>query len=258
MAEESRQPVPWVCGVSTRSPVVAGRGRGYPDAPRAARAIEAGDDRTHAERRALLCGLYVLTDPDLRPDRGPEEIARAALQGGAKVVQLRDKRLATPALIELAKRLNRMARSAGALFVVNDRVDVALAAGADGVHLGPDDMHPADARRLLGPERLIGVSVSTVEEAVPLAPCASYLGVGAVFGSATKGDAGPPVGPERIRQIKRAFPDHPVVAIGGISAANVAAVAQAGAHAAAVVSAVVCAPDMRQAAQELSARLRAA
>src|SRR5262249_34319553 len=157
----------------------------------------------------------------------------------------------TPELIALAKRLAARAWEAGALFLVNDRVDVALASGADGVHLGPDDMHPADARDLLGPDRLIGVSVSTVEEAKPLASHASYLGVGAIFGSRTKLDAGAPVGAERIREIRAAFPDHPIVAIGGIDADNIARVALAGTDAAAVVSAVVCAPDMRAATRYL-------
>ncbi len=199
-------------------------------------------------------GLYFITDPDLRPDRSPEEQAQAALAGGAGIVQLRDKSLATPQLIALAKRLNEMARAANALFIVNDRVDVALASGADGVHLGPDDMDAKEARRLLGSGRLIGVSVSTVEEAKKAAPCASYLGVGAIFGSKTKGDAGEPIGLERVREIKRAFPQLPLVAIGGIHAGNIADVAAAGADAAAVVSAVVCAPDMAAATRELVQR----
>ena len=235
-----------------RAPVSAGQGRGYPDALAVtARGVGESDDRTHAERLALLRGLYVLTDPDLRPDRSAEEQTRAALAGGARVVQLREKRLPTPQLVGLAKRLNALVREASALFIVNDRVDVALAGGADGVHLGPDDMHPADARRILGPDKLVGVSVNSVEEAIPLAPYASYLGVGAIFGSATKGDAGPPVGVGRIREIKAAFPGHPVVAIGGISAANIGAVAEASADAAAVVSAVVAAPDMAAATTAL-------
>lgn len=239
-----------------RLPITAGKGRGHPDALAAARALAAGDMRSHAERLGLLRGLYVLTDPDLRPDRRHAEIVRAALAGGAKIVQLRDKRLPTPQLIELARQLQERARAAGGLFLVNDRVDVALAADADGVHLGPDDMHPGDARRLLGPERLIGVSVSSVAEAEPLAPFASYLGVGAIFGSATKGDAGAPIGTERIGRIKAAFPDHPIVAIGGINDGNIAAVAAAGADSAAVVSAVVCAVTMEDAVRELSRRFR--
>jgi hydroxymethylpyrimidine kinase / phosphomethylpyrimidine kinase / thiamine-phosphate diphosphorylase len=230
-------------------PVIVGRGRGYPGVIAAAAETEAHP--THAERLARLRGLYVLTDPDLRPDRGPEEIAAAALAGGARVLQLRDKRRTTAALVPLAQRLCRMAREAEALFIVNDRVDLALAADADGVHLGPDDMAPADARRLVGPNRLVGVSVSTVAEAEAVAPFASYLGVGAIFATQTKLDAGPPVGVERITEIKEAFPHHPLVAIGGIGARNLPTVMAAGADAAAVVSAVVAADDMQQATREL-------
>jgi thiamine-phosphate diphosphorylase len=203
-----------------RNPVIVGEGRGYPDV-------------------RAIAGIYVLTDPR----RDAEETVRAALAGGARIVQLREKSLPTPRLIDLARSLHALAKTRGALFIVNDRVDVALAANADGVHLGPDDMHPADARALLG-ERIVGVSVSTVEEAAALAPFASYLGVGAIYGSATKLDAGDAVGPERIAEIRNAFPHIPIVAIGGITRENLGAVARAGADAAAVVSAVVCERDM--------------
>jgi hydroxymethylpyrimidine kinase/phosphomethylpyrimidine kinase/thiamine-phosphate diphosphorylase len=229
-----------VVTAALRHPVVLGQGRGHP------------------EVRAPIRGLYVLTDTELRPERGAEEIVAASLAGGARIVQLRDKRHATTALVPLAKGLREMAHAAGALFIVNDRVDVALAADADGVHLGPDDMDPRDARRVLGPHRLIGVSISSVAEAEPLAAAASYFGVGAIFGSATKSDAGPPVGVERIREIRRAFPGHPIVAIGGIDRDNIGAVMAAGADAAAVVSAVVAASDMEQAARELVRRIEAA
>jgi hydroxymethylpyrimidine kinase/phosphomethylpyrimidine kinase/thiamine-phosphate diphosphorylase len=206
----------------------------------------------------LVRGLYVLTDTELRPERSAEEIVKAALAGGARIVQLRDKRHSTAVLVPLAKRLRERAHATGALFIVNDRVDVAVAADADGVHLGPDDMDPRDARRLLGPDRILGVSVSTVAEAAPVAAVASYLGVGAIFGSATKSDAGPPVGVERIREIRRAFPKHPIVAIGGIQRENIGDVIAAGADAAAVVSAVVAAPDMERATRELVQRIGAA
>src|SRR5579884_841588 len=135
------------------------------------------------DRKSRVRGLYVLTDPALRPDRTAEEIAGAALAGGASIVQLRDKEQSKDDLVRLARRLCAMAHRAGALFIVNDRVDIALAAGADGVHLGPDDITPAEARRILGPQRVIGVLVSSVEEAKPLAPFASYFGVGAIYGS---------------------------------------------------------------------------
>lgn len=223
------------------NPIVIGQGRGYPST-----------GRSISGPRPSISGLYVLTDPDLRPDRSPVEMVAAALAGGARIIQLRDKIGSTPALIDLARRLCAMCHRAGALFFVNDRIDIALASGADGVHLGPDDMAPADARRLAGPGLLIGVSVSTVEEASPIAPYADYLGVGAIYGSSTKLDAGEPVGVGRIRQIKAAFPTLPVVAIGGIGPSNIADVIDAGANSVAVISAVLCADDMQTATRSLA------
>jgi hydroxymethylpyrimidine kinase/phosphomethylpyrimidine kinase/thiamine-phosphate diphosphorylase len=223
-------------------PVRVGEGRGYPGGS------------LHAARLARLRGLYVIADAGLRPDRSPETIAAAALAGGARAIQLRDKRSDTPALLAAAKRIRGLTHRAGALFIVNDRVDVALAADADGVHLGPEDLPPADARRLLGTDRLIGVSVSSVREAEPLAPDASYFGVGAIYATATKADAGDPIGLTPIGEIRRAFPAHPIVAIGGMGAANLRQVLAAGAHAAAVVSAVAGAPDMEAATRELMDR----
>lgn len=234
-----------------REPVMVGQGRGYPELKIGVQYLRNSVRPKNQQLALLRTGLYFVTDPDLRSDRSLEEQVQAALAGGAKIVQLRDKHLSTPKLIALAKRLNQLARAANALFIINDRVDVALASEADGMHLGPDDMRPEDARRLLGREKLIGVSGSTVEEAEQAAPYASYLGVGAIFGSQTKNDAGEPVGVERIREIKSAFPHLPLVAIGGINADNIAEVAAAGADAAAVVSAVVCALDMEAATREL-------
>jgi hydroxymethylpyrimidine kinase/phosphomethylpyrimidine kinase/thiamine-phosphate diphosphorylase len=246
---------------SLRYPVVPPTGRGFPDVRvgQALREIEriqgAGtwQDANVAER---LRGVYVLTDAVLHPERDAKAIVRAALAGGAKIVQLRDKRLPTAALIALATELQAMARDAGAVFLVNDRVDVALASGAEGVHLGPDDMSPREARLLLGPHKIIGVSVSTVEEARPLLPFASYFGVGAVYGTATKQDAGAAIGVGRLTEFKRAYPQMPLAAIGGIGQDNIGAVGAAGADMAAVVSAVVAAPDMRRATEELVVRFR--
>jgi len=239
------------------SPVTVGNGRGYPDVLASVRTNGSARMRTHTERIRLLQGLYVLTDPDLRPDRSAEDTMQAALMGGATIVQIRDKHLPTPELLALVQRLRMIPHEVKALYIVNDRVDVALAANADGVHLGPDDMAPLDARTLMGPDKLVGVSVATVDDARAAAPYASYFGVGAIFGSKTKLDAGEPIGVGRIREIKAAFPDIPVVAIGGINAENIAQVAQAGADAAAVVSAVVAAPDMEAATRELVARFEA-
>ncbi len=235
-----------------RHPVILGQGRGYPDIAEAMRSTSAASNRSHADRLGLLQGLYVLTDPNLRPDRSAEQVAAAALAGGARIVQLRDKALPTPELVVLARRLRQQVQAGGGLFIVNDRVDVALAAEADGVHLGPDDLSPKDTRRLLGPDKLVGVSTGTLEEARLAAPYASYFGVGAVFGTRTKLDAGDAIGIQRIREIKAAFPHIPVVAIGGINAGNLSEVSRAGANAVAVVSAVVGASDMKEATQELN------
>lgn len=235
-----------------RHPVILGQGRGYPDAAEAVRSMGAAPSRSHADRLGLFHGLYVLTDPDLRPDRSAEQVAAAALAGGARVIQLRDKTLPTPELVVLARRLRRQVQAGGGLFIVNDRVDIALASEADGVHLGPDDLSPEDARRLLGPDKLVGVSTGTLEEARRAAPYASYLGIGAIFGTRTKHDAGDPVGVQRLREIKAAFPHIPVVAVGGINAGNLLDVSQAGAEAAAVVSAVIGASDMEEAVRELN------
>jgi len=175
------------------------------------------------------------------------------MDGGAKTVQLRDKDMPLQRLVILAQKM-RSSTFSKMLFIVNDRVDIALASNADGVHLGPDDMAPEDARLLLGPDKLVGVSVATLEEAKAAAPYASYFGVGAIFGTKTKKDAGAAIGAGRLREIKAAFPNIPIVAIGGINLENIAKVAAAGADAAAVVSAVVSAPDMVEATRELSVR----
>ena len=235
------------------NPVILGKGRGYPDTKslnHPGATIVALDGRVR-DRLSLLQGLYVLTDPHIRPDRSAEQVVEAALQGGANIIQMRDKSLPTQELVELARRLCEMVHAAGKLFLVNDRVDIALASNADGVHLGPDDIHPADARRLLGPNKLVGVSTDTLEEAIAAAPYASYFGVGAIFGTQTKHDAGAPVGIDRMREIKAAFPHIPIVPIGGINAENLKEVSHAGADAIAVVSAVVAAPNIEQATSEL-------
>ena len=235
-------------------PIIAGQGPGYPDVSAGVRETRSG--RTLSERLTLLKGVYVLTDSELQPDRSSQEITQAALTGGAKIIQLREKRLPLPGLIALARELNTATHEANALFIVNDRVDVALASDADGVHLGPEDLKPEDARSLLGPDKLVGVSVANVREAMAAAPFASYFGVGAIFGSKTKKDAGEAIGVGRIREIKAAFPEIPLVAIGGITLENIADVASAGADAAAVVSAVVNAPDMAEATVKLQRRFQ--
>lgn len=172
---------------------------------------------------------------------GHIEIARAALAGGAAIIQLRDKSSSIRALLPVARVLRTMAREAGALFLVNDRIDLALAVEADGVHLGPDDMPLPEARRLLGPHRLLGASCGDVQEArAAYRAGADYIGAGAVFGTATKSDAGAAIGLDALRTMVDATP-LPVAAVGGINASNVASVIAAGACMACVVSAVALA-----------------
>jgi thiamine-phosphate pyrophosphorylase len=202
------------------------------------------------EGRLLDLRVYVITDRSFR-GRSHEEVARAALEGGATVLQLRDKRAPARQLVEWARRILDLARQAKVAFVVNDRVDVALAAGADGVHVGEDDLPVADARRLLGPGRIVGASAGTVDEALRAErEGADYLGVGPVFPTATKPDAGDAIGLEGLRRIARAV-RVPVVGIGGITAENAAEVVRAGAAGVAVISAVADAEDMREATRRL-------
>lgn len=238
-------------------PIIAGQGRGYPNALAAAERQAIEDNLTHQGRMSRLNGVYVLTDPSLRPDRTPEMIVRSAVKGGARIVQLRDKRMPFVEAVRMSRLLGEIAHAYDAIFIVNDRVDVALAAQADGVHIGPDDLAPQEARRILGPEKVIGVSISSIAEAQDCAQWASYFGVGAIYGTSTKEDAGEAIGVARLSEIKAAFPNYPIVAIGGISLANISDVRRAGADSAAVVSAVVAAPDMEEATRQLAARFAA-
>jgi len=194
--------------------------------------------------------IYVVTDGPA-PERH-EAVAAAAVAGGASWVQLREKNLTDLQLLAVARALRRLTQDTETALIVNDRLDIALASGAEGVHLGQEDLPVGAARRLLGPGAVIGVSTGCVEEAAKAeADGASYVAVGPVFPTVTKADAGPAVGLELIRQVKQAV-SIPVVAIGGISVANIGFVAAAGADAAAVVSAVAEAPDMAGAVRALA------
>lgn len=202
--------------------------------------------------------LYVITDEQLGAGRSHEQQARAALDGGAGVIQLRDKTADSRRLFEAAVTMRRLTEAAGALLIINDRLDIALAADADGVHLGPDDLPVAVVRRLL-PGKLIGASAGTVEEAVTAErDGADYIGTGAVYEArGSKADAGAPVGPERIAAVRAAV-RLPLVGIGGIKRDNAAAVIAAGADGVAVITGVVGAPDIAAAARELLAVIEAA
>ncbi|MCS6889240.1 MAG: thiamine phosphate synthase [Chloroflexus sp.] len=197
--------------------------------------------------------LYVVTDAGLARGRSHLAVIEAAIAGGATVVQYREKAASTRQMIAEAQALRELTRRAGVPLIVNDRLDVALAIDADGVHVGQDDMPAALARRLIGPDKILGVSAANLAEAMQAAQDgADYLGVGPIFATPTKPDAAPPIGMEGLRAICRQVA-LPIVAIGGINAANAVDAIRAGAHGVAVVSAVVAAEDVAAAASQLRA-----
>ena len=198
-----------------------------------------------------LLRLHVVMDHDLSRGRDMLTVAAAALDGGATVIQLRDKAASTRALIEEGLALRALTRERGALLIVNDRVDVALAVEADGAHVGQDDMPAALVRRLLGPGRILGVSAGTLEEAQrAVTDGADYLGIAPIFPTQSKADAGPATGADLLTQIARSV-SLPLIAIGGIAEGNVAEVIRARASGIAVISAVVHAEDIASAARRL-------
>src|SRR2546427_4483583 len=179
-----------------------------------------------ADRLRAALRVYLLADAGLvPPDRLPE-IVSAALRGGVTAVQLRAKSATTLELLELARNLNAVCREANVPFMVNDRVDVALAAGADGAHvghIGEEDLSPHDARRLLGPDAIVGVSVGTPQEAhMATGQSASYVSAGPMFATSTKANAGPAAGENLLRGV-RAATGLPLVVIGGITPHRAAA-----------------------------------
>jgi thiamine-phosphate pyrophosphorylase len=197
--------------------------------------------------------LYLVTDAGLSRGRSHLSIVEAAVRGGVTIVQYREKNASTRRMIEEASGLCRLCRAAGISFIVNDRLDVALAVDADGVHVGQDDMPASLARRLLGRKKTLGVSAGSVEEALEAVDDgADYIGASPVFSTPTKPDAPPPLGIEGLRRITEAV-RIPVVAIGGINPGNAAAMREAGAAGIAVVSAIVAAEDVAEAARALRA-----
>lgn len=196
--------------------------------------------------------LYVITDEVLSQGRSHTEIAKAAVNGGADVIQLRDKTASTGKLYEAALEIRRLTKNNGVPFIVNDRLDIALATDADGVHVGQADLPASIARRILGPDKILGVSARSLEEAMQAEKDgADYLGVGPIFEArSSKPDAGEPAGLALIKSVRQSC-QKPIVAIGGINHANAADVIRAGAHCISAISAVVSAEDIAKAAQTL-------
>lgn len=214
-------------------------------------------DRTGAR---FDLSLYLVTDRRLCGARGVVETVRQAVAGGATLVQLRDPQAPIRALVEEARAIKALLGPLGIPLIINDRVDVALAAGADGVHLGQDDMDAETARAILGPGFIIGLSIGSAEEheaSRAALPSVDYIGVGPLYGTATKADAGAAIGPEGLRAVIAAV-GKPAVAIGGIGPGGVAPAIAAGAHGVAVVSALCAAPDPAAAAAALRREVAAA
>jgi len=200
--------------------------------------------------------LNAIVDPARAGGYDLADLARRVAEGGATLVQLRDKTNETRAMITEARAIKAALAPFKVPFVVNDRVDVALAAHADGVHLGQDDMAAEDARALLGPNAIIGLSIKSVEEAA-VAPigCFDYAGVGGVYATLSKEQKSPPIGTEGFARVVDVLhgraPNLPIAGIAGIDAGNAAAVIAAGADGVAVISALSVAPDPIAAAREL-------
>ncbi|MEI6840710.1 MAG: thiamine phosphate synthase [Methanomicrobiales archaeon] len=200
--------------------------------------------------------LYVVTDGKLREGLTHKQIAKEAVSGGADVIQLRDKEMTGRELFIAACEIRDITRIAGTLFIVNDRIDIALASGADGVHLGQNDLPLYEARQLAPEDFILGISVGSVVEAIHAeAGGADYVALSPVFGTGTKPDAGPGHGTPLITAIKQNI-SIPVIGIGGIRKENVREVLASGADGIAVVSAVISSDDIAKATRELKSLIR--
>lgn len=195
--------------------------------------------------------LHILTDDEWSRGRDTLTVVKAALEGGATLIQLRNKIANTRILVEEGLALRALTREYHALFIINDRLDVALAVDADGVHMGQDDMQADLARKLLGPERILGISAGNLLEAeAGINAGADYLGVGPIYPTRTKANAGPATGLHLIEELAMRYPI-PLIAIGGITRENVTEVIRAGASGVAVITAVVNAEDITAATRHL-------
>ncbi len=200
--------------------------------------------------------LFAIVDAERAGGYALADLVRRVAEGGATMVQLRDKRSETRAMVQAAQAIKAALAPLAIPFVVNDRIDVALAAHADGVHIGPEDMTAEDARVLLGPDAIIGLSIKTVEQAAA-APVEliDYAGIGGIYATTSKEQTSAPIGPEGFARVaealRRRAPHLPLAGIAGIDANNAAAVIAAGADGIAVISALSLSPDPAGAARGL-------
>jgi thiamine-phosphate pyrophosphorylase len=200
--------------------------------------------------------LHVLTDTVLQSRFSHQELAEQAIKGRADTIQFRQKSGATREIIETASQLKQLCTDAGVTFIVNDRIDVAIASEADGVHLGQDDFPIPLARKLLGESRIIGGSAATLEEAQKcIAEGVDYIGFGPVYPTASKEDAGLVTGIDLLKKVVKSIP-LPIIAIGGVGIENTPDVIRAGARGIAVISAVCCQDNPEQATRELFLALK--
>ena len=191
-------------------------------------------------------GLYAIIDNSIRPSLSNIEIAKRVLAGGARILQLRGKGLSSKELLANARVIRKLTKQVGAVFIVNDRTDIALLSDADGVHLGQDDLPIAEARKILGREKLIGISTHNLDQALKAEQEGSdYIGFGPVFGTKTKADAEEAKGIEALKEVKKKV-SIPVIAIGGINLENLKEVIDAGADGVAVISAIVKAENIEE------------
>ncbi len=209
------------------------------------------------ERASKIRGLYVIVDPEITRGRPVLEVAEAALKGGAMVIQLRNKVQDKGDVLPTARRLQDLCEKHNATFIVNDHADLAVSCGSHGLHLGRHDLPAGEARRVLQPWQLIGVSNALLQEALESqAQGADYIAVGSIYPTSTKGTTRP-AGLEILRQVKGSVTS-PVVAIGGINESNVGEVVRAGADCVCVVSAVSLADDPEEAARRLVGKIETA
>ncbi|MBX4889988.1 thiamine phosphate synthase [Rhizobium bangladeshense] len=200
--------------------------------------------------------LYLVLDSDLCAGIGMIETARLAVAGGATMVQLRDKHAGTPRMIETGQALKQALAGTGALLIVNDDVEAAVAIGADGLHIGQEDMDARTARTMIGPDMILGLSVETAPLASAVDPgLVDYTGVGPVFATPTKADHKQPIGFDGLARLVKVSPV-PSVAIGGLKAEHVAEVFTAGARGLAVVSAICGTADPEAATRRIAAEIR--
>ena len=200
--------------------------------------------------------LYLVTDRALCLGRGLIDVVQSAVKGGATMVQLREKHCDTRDFVELARNLKKHLAQAGVPLLINDRVDVALACGADGVHVGQSDMKVQDVRELMGSEILVGLSVENMDQIRESEQLTvDYLGIGPVFPTATKPDASTPWGIDGL-QAARKITTLPLVAIGSVSQSNAAEIISSGINGVAVVSAICSAENVQEAAAQLKEIVR--